>query len=84
MTADSAEELPIVARLVVEIRSDGRRTIARGAIEDRVTDERAALEIESTTPLALARSLAKALLETPSLARAAVKSLLPGRRRRQG
>jgi len=27
-------ELPVVARLVVEIRSDGRHTIARGAAED--------------------------------------------------
>jgi len=31
----SDDDLPVVARLVVEIRSDGRRTVARGGIEDR-------------------------------------------------
>ena len=68
------EELPVVARMVVEIRSDGSRTIARGAAEDGLTGEKVALRIEGTTPLALALSLMKTMSQLPSLARAAVKA----------
>lgn len=69
------DELPVVARMVVEIRSDGSRTIARGAAEDGVTGEKVALRFEGTTPLALALSLMKTMTQVPSLARAAVKAL---------
>lgn len=69
------EELPVVARMVVEIRSDGTRTIARGAAEDGITGEKVALRIEGSTPLALALSLMKSVSQLPSLARAAVKAL---------
>lgn len=75
--AAEPDDPPIVARLVVEIRSDGSRTIARGAIEDLVSDERVAMRVAGTTTLALARSLAKAMWDVPSLARAAAKALLP-------
>ena len=77
-------EPPVVARMVVEIRSDGSRTIARGALEDLVTGERVALRADASSPLALAAELAKALLRTPVLATEAVRALLPGvlRRRR--
>jgi hypothetical protein len=75
-----ADEPPVVARMVIEIRSDGTRTIARGAIEDTTTGERAAIEAKGTTPLALAASLAKAMFGAPALARQAVRSLLKGRR----
>lgn len=78
--ASPPEEPPVVARLVVEIRSDGTRTIARGAMEDLISNERVKVEVEGTTPLALARSLAQAIFKAPALARAAAKAFLPGRR----
>jgi hypothetical protein len=72
------EEPPVVARLVVEIRSDGSRTIARGAIEDVASGQRTAIEARGTSPLLLALSLAKSMTQLPGLA---VRGLL-GRRRR--
>ena len=70
-------EPPVVARLVVEIRSDGTRTIARGAIEDTVTGQRTALEARGDSPLQLALQLAKVLTTLPRLtARSAVRGLL--------
>ena len=81
-------ELPVVARLVVEIRSDGTRTIARGALEDRTTGAQVALHAEGTTPAALTASLMRSLLSLPLFAtvtsrsqalRQAAKALLPGR-----
>ena len=69
-------EPPIVARLVVEIRSDGSRTIARGALEDSTSGERTVLEAEGATPLALMLSLSRALTQVPSLARRAARRLL--------
>jgi len=75
-------EPPVVARLIVEIRSDGSRTIARGAIEDVATAQRATVEAYGTSPLQLALSLARALAQLPRLgARSAVRGLL-GRGRR--
>jgi len=65
-------ELPVVARLIVEIRSDGTRTLARGALEDVLTGERVALEAKGGSPMQLAASLAGSLLTTPfALGRAA-------------
>jgi hypothetical protein len=58
-------ELPVVARLIVEIRSDGSHTVARGALEDVVTGERVSLEANGGSPAALAASLAGSLLSTP-------------------
>lgn len=75
-----APEPPVVARLVVEIRSDGSRTIARGALEDLQAGERVAVHAEGGSPLQLAASLAKAIFATPSLARRAVGKLLGPRR----
>lgn len=63
------DDLPVVARMVVEIRSDGSRTIARGALEDRLVGETVQVRAEAATPLALAGALAKALLRTPVLRR---------------
>lgn len=75
------EEPPVVARLIVEIRSDGSRTIARGALEDTTTGQRTQLEARGDSPLSLALQLARALTQLPRLtARSAVRSLL-GRRR---
>jgi hypothetical protein len=67
--------------MVVEIRSDGSRTVARGAIEDLKTNERVAIRADGTTPLQLASALARSLVKTPVFARQALKSLLSGRRR---
>jgi hypothetical protein len=71
-------EPPVVARLVVEIRSDGSRTIARGAIQDATVGQEVTVQAEGSTPLALAASLVKALLQAPFL-RGAFRSLI-GRR----
>jgi hypothetical protein len=65
LEAGEADELPIVARMVVEIRSDGSRTIARGAIEDRLNDEQVAVEARADSPLELSRALAKMLFSAP-------------------
>jgi hypothetical protein len=72
----AAEEPPVVARLVVEIRSDGSRTIARGALEDVTTGQRTAVEARGTTPLSLMVSLSRALVHIPALARRAARALL--------
>ncbi len=77
--AEEGELPPVVARMVVEIRSDGTRTIARGAIEDLNTGERVAVRADASTPIALANELAKSLFKTPLLAREALKAALPGR-----
>ncbi|HEU5074741.1 MAG TPA: hypothetical protein VFU02_11215, partial [Polyangiaceae bacterium] len=74
---------PVVARLVVEIRSDGSRTVARGALEDLASGERVALRADGSTPLALASALAKSLLKTPLFAKQAVRALLHPRRDRR-
>lgn len=74
---ERAGEPPVVARLIIEIRSDGSRTIARGAIEDVPSGERATLHAEGTSPAQLAFSLAKMLFKVPALARAAGRALLP-------
>lgn len=58
-------ELPVVARLIVEVRSDGRRTIARGAMEDAGTGMKAAIEASGSSPLELATALAKSILSAP-------------------
>lgn len=77
------DEPPVVARMVVEIRSDGTRTIARGAAEDASTGEKVAIEIAGSTPLQLALSLMKTMAAVPALARNAARALrqLPRRDR---
>lgn len=78
--AEHPGEPPVVARMIVEIRSDGSRTIARGAIEEATTGERVAVEAHGSTPMALAASLAKSMFSAPMLARQAVKALLSARK----
>jgi hypothetical protein len=75
----SADEPPVVARLMVEIRSDGYLTVARGALEDAQLGERTALEVKGATPFQLALSLVKALFQVPALARSVTQALLTGR-----
>lgn len=69
----TVEELPVVARLVVEIRSDGSRTVARGAMEDAASDTRVAIEASGASPLELALGLAKSILAAPWLRRQMVR-----------
>jgi hypothetical protein len=75
------EPPPVVARLVVEIRSDGSRTIARGAMEDVASGEQVAISAEGGTPGQLAASLAKAMLSIPLMALQASRSSAGPRRR---
>lgn len=78
---ESASDPPVVARLVVEIRSDGSRTIARGAVEDAQRGERVTVEARGDSPIQLAIALARALTQVPRLsARSAVRGLLGKRR----
>lgn len=75
-------DLPVVARLVVEIRSDGSRTLARGALEDVVTGERVSLEANGGSPAQLAASLAGNLLVTPFALGRYAKAVMQKRLRR--
>ncbi len=79
--SNEADLPPVVARMVVEIRSDGTRTVARGALEDLVSGEKVALQANAQSPVALAQELTKTLLKTPvsasPLAKQAVLDLLP-------
>jgi hypothetical protein len=78
---ERADEPPVVARLVVEIRSDGTRTIARGAVDDAQRGERVAIEARGDSPIQLAIALARALTQIPRLAaRSTVRGLLARRR----
>jgi hypothetical protein len=61
-----AEEPPVVAQLMIEIRSDGSRTIARGALNDLRNGESAQVHAEGKTPRDLMLSLAGSLLALPS------------------
>ena len=77
---EHADEPPVVARLIIEIRSDGSRTIARGAMED-VGGQRTTIEARGDSPIQLALALARAVSQLPRLgARSAVRGLL-GRKR---
>jgi hypothetical protein len=75
----SADEPPVVARLVVEIRSDGNRTVARGSLEDAQLGERTSLEVKSGTPFQLVLSLVNALFHLPAFASSVAQALLAGR-----
>lgn len=74
-------EPPVIARLMIEIRSDGTRTIARGAMEDVATGQRTAVEARGASPLQLAVALARDLMRLPrQTARSALRGLLGKRR----
>jgi hypothetical protein len=76
-------EPPVVARLVIEIRSDGSRTIARGALQDASLGQEVAIRAEGTTPLALAASLIGSLFRAPLLGRVLARALKPASRKGQ-
>ncbi|HET9959594.1 MAG TPA: hypothetical protein VFQ61_34115 [Polyangiaceae bacterium] len=76
--AEEGPEPPVVARLVVEIRSDGSRTIARGGLEDVISGQKVAVRADGTTPAQLARSLASTLVTLPVFAARIARSLKRG------
>ena len=78
------EEPPVVARMIIEIRSDGARTIARGALEDIVSNERVKIEASGGTPMQLAASLATNLLSTPFMIGRAAERVIKNRLGRGG
>lgn len=80
---EQAGEPPVVARLVIEIRSDGTRTIARGALEDVESGQTVAVEAKGDSPLQLALAMARSMFKVPSLARGAARAFLPGRASRR-
>ncbi len=65
------DDLPVVARMVVEIRSDGSHTVARGGLDDAHSGNRVTIEARGDSPLELAGSLAKAMVRAPAMIRAA-------------
>jgi hypothetical protein len=73
-TAD--EDLPIVSRIVIEVRSDGTRTVARGAAED--PSGKVGLEVRADSPVELVTALVKLLMQAPALA---TTSFRTGRKR---
>jgi hypothetical protein len=60
------QEPPIVAQLMIEIRSDGSHTIARGALHDLRSQESAHVHAEGKTPAQLIASLLSSLLSLPA------------------
>lgn len=74
--AQQPDDPPVVARLIVEIRSDGSRTVARGALDDVLGGEKVAVEARGTTPAALAASLIRSMFSAPLLARVIARRLL--------
>jgi hypothetical protein len=75
----ASAEPPVVARLVVEIRSDGTRTIARGALQDASLGQEVAIQAEGATPLQLAYALVKSMLKAPFIGAAFTRALLRGK-----
>lgn len=64
--ATRAPEPPVVAQLMIEIRSDGSHTIARGALHDLRSNESAHVHAEGKTPQQLIASLLGSLLSLPA------------------
>jgi len=71
---EPADLPPVVARMVVEIRSDGSRTVARGALEDLATGQRIALRAEAGSLTSLVSELGKNLLTSPLLLRETMRN----------
>lgn len=82
---DDPEALPVVARLIVEVRSDGSRTIARGGLEDLTTGQRVTIDARGDSPAQLALALARSIFRLGTgIARRALPyggRALPGGRR---
>jgi hypothetical protein len=78
--AEAPPEPPVVARLMIEIRSDGTRTIARGALQDELSGENVAIEAKGNSPIELAGQLAKTLVTAPLGLGALGKALLTNKK----
>ena len=74
--SEEDSELPVVARMMVEIRSDGRRTVARGALQDEASGQKVTLEAQGETPAQLAAQLTKSLLTLPLTSMQLTRTLL--------
>jgi hypothetical protein len=70
----NVQEPPVVAQLMIEIRSDGSRTIARGALNDLRSGEHAHVHAEGRSPAELMISLASSLLSLPGTLLKAARS----------
>lgn len=79
---EARKDPPVVARLVLEIRSDGSHTVARGMAEDVARGERVVVDAAGSTPLQLVLSLLKSLADVPALGRSFASGLLGPRRKR--
>jgi uncharacterized protein (DUF362 family) len=75
----SGAELPVVARLIVEIRSDGTTTIARAGLSDE-TSGTTVMEARGSTPLALALDLARHIVTLTKMGPRTARALLAVRR----
>jgi hypothetical protein len=63
---EARTEPPVVAQLMIEIRSDGSHTIARGALHDLRSQESAHVHAEGRSPAQLIASLLGSLLSLPT------------------
>jgi hypothetical protein len=70
------DEPPVVARLIVEIRSDGSRTVARGALKDELSGEQVSLVARGNSPLELALQLTRSLVTAPLAAGQLARAML--------
>jgi hypothetical protein len=77
IASDVVAEPPVVARLVVEIRSDGTTTIARGGLTDVVSGQSTVIEARGSTPLSLAFDLCRSLVGLSTFGVRAARALLP-------
>jgi hypothetical protein len=77
--AEALDEPPVVARLMVEIRSDGSRTVARGMLQDELSGEQVSLVARGNSPLELALQLTRALVKAPLGAGQVARTLLKAR-----
>ena len=60
----------------MEIRSDGTRTVARGALKDELSGEQVSLVAKGNFPLELAAQLTRALVTAPLTAGQLAKAML--------
>jgi hypothetical protein len=75
----NTDDLPVVARMVIEIRSDGTRTVARAAYEDGLTGERVSTETSGGAPGELAAQLMRSIRDLPVFQpRAMAKAFVSG------
>jgi hypothetical protein len=72
----SHPELPIVARILVEIRSDGTRTVASASVQNALLGQAVSVQAETTTPNSIAQVLLRSMARMPLLGTVASRALL--------